>query len=143
MVSKKFDILRDCLRWFFVLLMCASAVGKLLDMDGFYGVVETYRLLPVEVVPLSAWALVLVEIAFAGWLVSGKRLGSAAIGLIGLHFMYLLWVLIALHRELLISNCGCFGVYFARPLTWQTPVEDITLISFALALWYRSNLHVP
>jgi Methylamine utilisation protein MauE len=143
MISRKVDLLRECLRWFFALLMCASAAGKLLDMDGFYGVVETYRLLPVVVVPLSAWALVFIEIVFAGWLVSGKRLGSAAIGLIALHLMYLLWVLIALYRGLQLSNCGCFGVYFARPLTWQTPVEDITLIAFALVLWYRSHLLVP
>jgi hypothetical protein len=139
MISRKVDLLRECLRWFFVLLMCASAIGKLLDMDGFYGVVETYRLLPVVVVPLSAWALVLIEIAFAGWLVSGKGLGRAAMGLIALHLMYLSWVLIALYRGLQISNCGCFGVYFARHLTWQMPVEDITLIAFSFLLWHRSR----
>jgi Methylamine utilisation protein MauE len=143
MISRKVDLLRDCLRWFFMLLMSASAIGKLLDMNGFYGVVETYRLLPAEVVPLSAWALVIIEITFAGWLFSGNRLGSAAMGLIVLHLVYLLWVLMALYRGLRISNCGCFGVYFARPLTWQTPVEDVTLIAFALVLWYRSHVLVP
>ncbi len=112
-------------------------------MNGFYGVVQTYHLLPVAIVPLSAWVLVLIEIAIAVWLVSGKSPSAVAIGLIALHLVYLLWVLIALHRGLQISNCGCFGVYFARPLTWQTPLEDITLIAFALALWYRSHVLVP
>jgi uncharacterized membrane protein YphA (DoxX/SURF4 family) len=139
MNAKKNDSLRECLRWFFGFLMSASAMGKLLDMNGFYRVVETYQLLPSAIVSLNAWVLVLVEIAFAGWLVSGKRLASAAMGLIALHLVYLLWVLIALFRGLQISNCGCFGVYFARPLTWQTPVEDIVLIAFAFLLWHRSR----
>jgi uncharacterized membrane protein YphA (DoxX/SURF4 family) len=141
MNAKKNDSLRECLRWFFGFLMSASAMGKLLDMNGFYGVVETYRLLPVAVIPLSAWALVLVEIAIAAWLVSGKSTGYAAIGLVALHVVYLLWILIALSRGLQISNCGCFGVYFARPLTWQTPVEDIVLLAFAFLLWHRSRSH--
>jgi Methylamine utilisation protein MauE len=139
MKSRKIHLLGEFLRWFFVVLMCASALGKLLDMNGFYGVVETYRLLPAAVVPLSAWLLVMVEIAVAGWLISGKTREWAAIVLIALHLMYLLWMLVALYRGLQISNCGCFGVYFARPLTWQTPVEDMVLIAFALLLWHSSR----
>lgn len=38
---------------------------------------------------------------------------------------------LALHRGLQIANCGCFGVYWARPLTAVTLVEDALLLALA------------
>lgn len=36
-----------------------------------------------------------------------------------------------------IDNCGCFGVYFARPLTPYTLVEDLVLLGLPGALWLQ------
>lgn len=122
------------LRWLFMLLMLATGIGKLLDMPGFVGVVATYRLLPEALLTPSAWALVLTELLLAAWLLWGKRLQPAALLLIGMHLMYLVWQLLTLLRGISLDNCGCFGVFLARPLTWFTPLEDLLLI--ALAVWF-------
>jgi uncharacterized membrane protein YphA (DoxX/SURF4 family) len=123
------------IRWLFVLLLAASSIGKLADMPGFYAVIKSYALLPVAAIPISAWALAIFELVVAIWLAIGKRIGVAALILITLHFIYLIWLVIALARGLDIPNCGCFGVFWARPLTWFTPVEDLILLALAILMW--------
>lgn len=122
------------IRIFFILLLAASAIGKFADMPGFFAIVETYRALPRWLIPTAAWALAITELVIAVWLISAWRLRQAAWILIALHAMYLLWLLSALMRGLNIPNCGCFGVYFARPLTWFTPLEDIVLLALSILL---------
>jgi len=123
------------IRWFFVLLLAASGIGKLADMPGFYALVKSYALLPETVIPVSAWALAIFELVLAIWFALGKRIYVAAILVIALHFVYLAWLATALARGLKILNCGCFGVFWARPLTWFTLVEDLILLALAIVLW--------
>jgi hypothetical protein len=33
-----------------------------------------------------------------------------------------------------LSNCGCFGVFLARPLDWGTVVEDGVMAALSAAL---------
>ena len=127
------------IRWFFVSLLAASAVGKLADMPGFYRVIKSYALLPEPVIPISAWALAIVEFILAIWLVIGKRINVAALVVIVLHVVYLAWLMIALTRGLNIPNCGCFGVFWPRPLTWFTPVEDFILLALAIVMWRNAS----
>lgn len=122
------------IRWFFVLLLAVSSIGKLANMPGFYTVIESYALLPAVLIPPSAWALAIFEFILAGWLVIGKRIYIAARFVIALHVVYLIWLAIALARGLAIANCGCFGIYWARPLSWFTPIEDIALLLLAIAM---------
>jgi uncharacterized membrane protein YphA (DoxX/SURF4 family) len=129
--------LRLCLRCLFVLLLAASAGGKLADMPGFYAVVDSYRLLPLSLLPAAAWALTLTELTLAAWLAAGKAMPAAAAALVGLHALYLFWLASALWRGLALPNCGCFGVYFARPLTGWRLVEDAVLLALACLLWRR------
>ena len=123
------------IRWFFVMLLAAASVGKLADIPGFYAVIKSYALLPEAVIPISAWALAIFELVLAIWLAMGKRINVAALIVIALHFVYLIWLAIALARGLDIPNCGCFGVFWARPLTWFTPVEDFILLALATVMW--------
>jgi uncharacterized membrane protein YphA (DoxX/SURF4 family) len=127
------------IRWFFVLLLAASSIGKLVDMPGFYTVIKSYALLPEAVIPISAWALAIFELVLAIWLAIGKRIDVAALIVIALHFVYLIWLAIALARGLDIPNCGCFGVFWARPLTWFTPVEDLILLVLAILMWRSAS----
>jgi uncharacterized membrane protein YphA (DoxX/SURF4 family) len=129
------NIIGAGIRWFFVLLLAASSIGKLADMPGFYAVIKSYALLPEAVIPISAWALAIFELVLAIWLAMGKRIKAAALIVIALHFVYLIWLAIALARGLDIPNCGCFGVFWARPLTWFTPVEDLILLALATVMW--------
>lgn len=123
------------IRWFFVLLLAASSIGKLADMPGFYAVIKSYVLLPEPLIPISAWALAIFELALAIWLAIGKGIHVAALSVIALHFVYLIWLAIALARGLDSPNCGCFGIYLARPLTWFTLLEDLILLALAIVLW--------
>lgn len=123
------------IRWFFVLLLAAASTGKLADMPGFYAVIKSYALLPDAMIFVSAWALALSEIGLALWLAMGKRIYVAALIVIALHVIYLAWLSIALTRGLDIPNCGCFGIYWARPLTWFTLFEDFILLTLAIVMW--------
>jgi hypothetical protein len=41
-----------------------------------------------------------------------------------------------LRRGIALDNCGCFGVFLARPLRWTTVLEDAALAAIsALCLW--------
>lgn len=123
------------LRGFFILLMAAAGTGKLLDLPGFYPIVASYQLLPKLLVPPAAWALTLSELLLAAWLLSGRALREAGLALIAMHLFYLFGLAQALLRGLQLDNCGCFGVYFARPLTLWSPVEDAALLALSLAFW--------
>src|SRR5690349_17115022 len=105
-------------------VLFATAIGKLLDVGGFTAVVATYRALPEPLLLPAALALTLGELALGLWLLSGIRLATAALAAVLLHVAYLVWSMAALTRGLDIPNCGCFGVFWARPLTWVTLVED-------------------
>jgi hypothetical protein len=132
-------MLATVIRWFFVVLMAASAIGKLADMPGFFAIVATYDVLPAPLIPVAASLLALFELTLAGWLAIGRQLRRVAEALIALHAVYLVWLLVALVRGLAIANCGCFGVYWPRPLTRLTPLEDILLMALAVLLWKTSQ----
>lgn len=127
------------LRWFFIALLTVASGGKLLDMAGFYDIVNAYRMLPEASVPVTAWLMTLWELALAIWLVSGWEPRAAALAVMAVHLLYLAWLLMALGRGLEIANCGCFGVYFARPLTWIAMVEDLVLLGLSYLLWRFSS----
>ncbi len=127
------------LRMLFSLLLLLTGGAKLLDMNGFVAVVASYRVLPEALLSLSAWSLTVCELLLALWLFSGRRLRQASIFLLALHLIYLIWILLALGRGLNLPNCGCFGVYFARPLSWTTPIEDAVLIVLAVWFWRLSG----
>ena len=127
------------LRWAFVLLLLASSIGKLLDMAGFITVVESYQSLPPAATPAAAWGLVATELVLAIWLATGSALPRSTLAIVGLHAMYFFWIGTALLRGLSLANCGCFGVYLARPLTGWTLLEDGVLLLLALLLWKNSG----
>ena len=52
---------------------------------------------------------------------------------------YAIWMTIALLRGLDLPNCGCFGVFFPQPLTWQSPLEDLVLVAFCSLLAYLAH----
>jgi Methylamine utilisation protein MauE len=125
---------RAFLRFSIGLLLFATAVGKLADPAGFASVLDTYRVLPSWALLPLALAIPLAELLLAGWLAIGRRLRAAAIGSAVLHAAYGAWAGITLARGLQLPNCGCFGVFLPRPLTWGTVLEDGILVTASLAL---------
>ncbi len=114
------------------LVLLATAVGKLLDVAGFAQVVESYRLVgPTASGWIAATWPVLELLAAVGLLWKPRR--RAAWLAVGLHVALLAVVTFTLARGLDVPNCGCFGVFFARPLSGVTFVEDAVML--AVSLW--------
>jgi hypothetical protein len=124
---------RFALRVFLGLVLFATAAGKLLDVRGFASVLGSYEAFPDEALLPLAVAVPLVELALALWLFSASRLIAAARAAVALHAVYAVWAAATLTRGLRLPNCGCFGVFLPRPLTWRTVLEDLVMVG--LSAW--------
>lgn len=122
------------IRAFIALVLLSTAVGKALDPAGFVDVIDTYQTVPSILHWPSALAMIVTEFVLAVWLASGKRLPRAALASVALHIVFIVFTGQALARGLQIDNCGCFGVFFARPLTVVTLVEDGVMAGLSLLL---------
>lgn len=130
------------LRLLFSALLLVTGCAKLLNISGFAAVVDRYAVLPSTLTVPGAWTLAIAELGLGLWLLSCWRLAAAATATIALHILYLAWMLAALVRGLSLPNCGCFGVYWPRPLTWYSPLEDLVLVALAILLWRTSRRHI-
>lgn len=122
------------LRYFIALILLLSGLGKLLDVPGFVEVLITYQAIPAWGLHLVAVTLILVELRISEWLVRDRSLVMGALASLALHSIFTLWTLVTLWRGISVPNCGCFGVFFARPLTGWTVVEDTVLVVASLGL---------
>jgi hypothetical protein len=125
---------RVFLRFAIALILIATAVGKFLDLPGFAKVLGTYQAFEEWVLLPLAILIPTVEILLASWLVAGRRLYAAALVSAALHMGYALWSATSILRGLRLENCGCFGVFLARPLRWSTVLEDLVLVGISLML---------
>ena len=116
-------------------LLLTTALGKLLDNRGFAEVLLTYDLYPAATLLPLALALSLVELFLALWILSGIGLKYSAGVAVLLHAQFTLVAIISNVRGLDIPNCGCFGVFWARPMTWFTVLEDAVLTLACLTLF--------
>ena len=121
------------------LLLLSTGVSKALELPGFIGIVGTYRVLPPLLHAPAAVALVVVELGPGSWLLSGWGLRAAGLCGVALHGAYLAWAAAALARGLEIANCGCFGVFWPRPLGLGTLAEDAALIVLCAAVAWRGT----
>ncbi len=115
-------------------ILLATGIGKLLDVPGFINILETYQLFPIWTLPVIAVAMVLIEIRLAEWFLLGKNLTRTALFSTLLHGAFTFISALTLIRGLQLPNCGCFGVFMARPLTWWTVLEDLVLLGMSLTL---------
>ena len=116
-------------------ILLATAVGKFLDIPGFARILGQYQTFPERALFPLAVAIPAVELAVGLWLFSGRNLVGAALVSTAMHLTYAAWSAISVLRGLRLPNCGCFGVFLARPLTWATVIEDLTLAGASAALF--------
>ncbi len=128
------------LRGFVILVLVTTATGKLLDIPGFARVLSHYEIFPGGLQLPLAFFIPLFELLLAFWLLSGKKLPAAALTALLLHGAYAALSILTLLRGIRLDNCGCFGVFLARPLGWGTVIEDGVMIAICLLL-YRWVLH--
>ena len=118
------------LRIFIGTILVASAVGKALDFSGFVLVLQTYEAFPSILLWPVAVVAIVIEAVLGLWMLSGWRLATSALMAAGLNGLYAIWMTVTLLRGLELDNCGCFGVFLQRPLTWTSPLEDLVMVGF-------------
>jgi hypothetical protein len=118
---------RGILRILIGAILVATAAGKLLDVAGFARVVGTYRVFSDSLLLPVAVLIPVAELALGIWLLSGRRSFAGAVTALAMHVAYAAWSASAVLRGLRLANCGCFGVFWPRPLGWSTVAEDLVL----------------
>lgn len=127
--------LRSTLRIALAVLLLAMGIGKALDLSGFGHVIDTYRLgLPTASLGPLALVIAALEIVIGVWLLANRNLRAAAIATVLVSSGYFVLLVATLVRGIGLDNCGCFGVFFAQPLSWLSPLEDVAVIAAGLAL---------
>jgi hypothetical protein len=130
------------LRMIIGLVLTAASIAKLLNMPGFVSVLHSYGIFPGGLHWPAAIAITVSELLIGSWLIWGRQLRKAAFSSLALHMIYACFVGIILLRDTPIINCGCFGSYLTRPLSWTTVGENLVLaaLSFLLARLARTTV---
>lgn len=129
--SKKLEL---GLRYFIASVLLLTGIGKLLDVPGFIQVIDTYKIIPTFLQPAVAVSMVLVELKIAENLFRKINLKINALAATALHICFTLLATLTLLRGIDVPNCGCFGVFWARPLTFITVAEDIFMVGVCVLL---------
>ncbi len=134
-------ILLWAIRSFLGTLFLATGIGKLLDNRGFARVIATYELgIPEPGLLPLALAISLLELAVGINILRGRRLKQNVLATLVFHIGYTALAAATLVRGLPIENCGCFGVFLARPLRWSMVGEDLALAAVsAVGVFLLSN----
>lgn len=128
------------LKYFFILLLLSTSIGKLLDIPGFTEVIVTYQLGVSGILATGlALAIALFELELALFII--RKPLSKFIGpiLTLMHSAYTVIAIITVSRGIELENCGCFGVFLARPMTGMTIIEDLILTGLSVMYWYLSQ----
>lgn len=116
------------------LLLAATATGKALDLGGFRTVLAAYDLFPVWSLWEIALAMPVLEGAIASAMLSGRGVRWGAGASVLLHGGFAAVLTVEVIRGVPLENCGCFGVFLARPLRWTSPLEDLALVALSLII---------
>jgi len=125
--------MKTVVRMLLGLVLLAASIGKLSNLPGFVAVLHSYRFLPQGWWP-AAIIIALSELAIGSWLCWGRHLRQAAWTSLWLHAFYAGFSTFMLLRQVPILNCGCFGSYLSRPLSWTTVGLNLLLALLSLLL---------
>ncbi len=134
-------------RIFVGLVLVSTGIGKGLDMAGFVTVLDNYQFQPHWVSLILAYTLPFIELGTGICLLIAVQRIAIAWMAVGLHTLMLSVVVITLKRGIEVANCGCFGVFLARPLTTVTLIEDTVMLAMSflvlLDAWRRADKFSP
>lgn len=135
--------LSTVLRYLLGLLFVATGVGKLLDNRGFAAVIATYQLgIPEPVLLPLGLGVSLVELWVGINLLRRRRVSGSLLATLLFHLGYASLAGYTLYRGIPLTNCGCFGIFLARPLRPVSVLEDLVLALISLVAWRLSRREV-
>ncbi len=117
------------------LVFAATGLGKALDVVGFARILGDFDLFPRALLLPLALAVTLLEFAIAAGLLQAPLRATAALAAMMVAAGNAAVLGLTLARGIALENCGCFGVFWARPLTWVSPLEDGVLLVMAWMVW--------
>lgn len=127
-------IMKTAVRMLLGLILLAASIAKFSNPAGFVAVLHSYRFLPQGFHWPAAIVIAVSELVIGSWLCWGRHLRQAAWSSLALHGTYAGFTAIMLLRKVPILNCGCFGSYLARPLSWTTVGQNLFLAALSLLL---------
>jgi len=126
--------MKTAVRMLLGLILLAASIAKLSNLPGFVAVLHSYRFLPQGLHWPAAVIIAAAELMIGSWLCWGRHLRQAAWTSMALHCAYACFATFMLLRKVPILNCGCFGSYLARPLSWTTVGQNLLLVALSLLL---------
>lgn len=126
--------MKTALRAVLGLILLAASIAKLSNLPGFVAVLHSYRIFPHGLHWPVAIIISVSELVIGSWLWWGRHLRQAAWTSLTLHGTYAGFAAFMLLRNVPILNCGCFGSYLARPLSWITVGQNLLLVALSLLL---------
>ena len=131
------QIFKIILKYFFAVLLLTTAVGKLLDNRGFAQVIGNYQLpIPQDFLLPLALFVSLVELFLGLSLLKADQQKRNAVFVILIHLGYSGLAALTLWRQIPLTNCGCFGVFWARPMSPMTLAEDVILVLLSIIFYF-------
>ncbi|WP_367667054.1 MauE/DoxX family redox-associated membrane protein [Streptomyces sp. DG2A-72] len=115
----------------------AMAVGQLASFGHMPGILGAYGVVADVAATAPAVALIVGELVCGVWFLARPR--SKALAPVWVYTaVSVVWSLLAVQayaRGLMVSNCGCFGVYLTQSLSWLVLLQDaLTLVYAGLLL---------
>ena len=124
--------------WLLAAVFLATGLGKALDVVGFALVLHDFRIFPDALLMPVALGVIGLEFAIAIGLTRARQRALAALAAGLLAIINALVLSFTLWRGIPLENCGCFGVFLARPLTLYSPLEDVVLLGLACLVRWRA-----
>lgn len=104
-----------------------AALPKILEPGPFAESIANYQLISGKLAGLAAVLVPMMEFVLALGLITGVALRGAALGSLGLLFVFTVAIAQALIRDINI-DCGCFGSAAESEVGWQSLVRNALLM---------------
>ena len=124
-------------RSFLGVVFIIAAVEKIAMPETFAIAIEAYKLMPTQIVNISALIVPWIELLCGIFLIAGAFSRASAALLSVLLVVFIVALISALLRELKI-DCGCFGPAHATPVGWGKVFEDLGLLILGLHVYFVS-----
>lgn len=132
-------LLTALLRVFIGAVLFASAIGRMLDVPGFIDILERYQILSVHALSILAVVVILAGLKIGELVLRPGTMRAGALLATLYHLIVTFWTASSYLRGLGIANRGYFGVYWGRPLTVQSIIEDIVMLLLSASLYRLSE----
>jgi len=107
-------------------LFVFSAAVKIVSFSNFIDSVYQYHIVPFELVPWFAFAVVCSELFFGVLFLFNRTARVGGFGLSALLILFIVAIIISMNRGL-SGDCGCFGEMFSSKIGWRLLLRDVAL----------------